>query len=59
MSPNLSGLGPSRSAAAVNEEIRRLWVDPRVRLSADGRAALERLYKEWAAAIKAKVVEAA
>jgi len=59
MSPSPPGLGPSRSAAAVNEEIRALWSDPRVCLSAEGRAVLERLYEEWAAAVRAKVVEAA
>jgi hypothetical protein len=48
-----------RSAADVNEDIRRLWTDPRVRLSDEGRAALDRLYEEWAAAERAKLVEAA
>ena len=43
----------------MNKEIRALWVDPRVRLTPEGRAALERLYEEWAAAVRAKVVEAA
>lgn len=59
MSPNSSGLGSSRSAAAVNEDIRALWADTRVRLSAEGRAELERLYEEWVAAVRAKVVTAA
>lgn len=49
----------ARPAAVVNEEIRQLWLDPRVRLSDEGRAALERLYEEWAAAVRAEVVEAA
>jgi len=43
----------------VNEEIRALWSDPRVRLSETGRARLEALYTEWAAAVRAKVVKAA
>jgi hypothetical protein len=43
----------------VNEEIRALWQDPRVRLSREGRARLELLYAEWAAAVRAEVVEAA
>ena len=48
-----------RSAAVVNEEIRELWGDPRVRLSPEGRARLERLYTEWTDAVRAEVVEAA
>ncbi|WP_327592427.1 hypothetical protein [Streptomyces chartreusis] len=59
MSPSLPPQGVVRSAAAVNEEIRSLWLDPRVQLSGEGRAALERLYEEWAAAVRAEVVEAA
>jgi hypothetical protein len=43
----------------VNAEIRRLWVDPRVRLSEEQRAVYELLCVEWAAAVKAEVVEAA
>ena len=48
-----------RPAAVVNEEIRQLWTDTRVRLSDEGRDRLERLYVEWAAAVRAEVVEAA
>jgi hypothetical protein len=59
MSPHTSGPGLVRSPAAVNEEIRALWFDTRVRLSEEGRAALERLYKEWVAAVQADVVKAA
>lgn len=59
MPPNPSPDGITRSAAVVNEEIRTLWQDTRVRLSAEGRARLERLYVEWAAAVQAEVVEAA
>lgn len=43
----------------MNAEIRRLWVDPRVRLSEEQRAVYELLIAEWAAAVKAEVVEAA
>ncbi|WP_328436851.1 hypothetical protein [Streptomyces sp. NBC_00444] len=43
----------------MNEDIRALWQDTRVRLSAEGRAALDRLYEEWAAAVRAEVVQAA
>jgi len=59
MPPTSSASGPARSAAAANEDIRALWRDPRVRLTAEGRAALERLYEEWAAAVRAEIVEAA
>ena len=59
MSPDPSPDGITRPSAAVNEEIRALWQDTRVRLSPEGRAALERLYEEWAAAVRAEVVEAA
>ena len=51
--------GSVRSAAVVNEEIRQLWTDTRVRLSDEGRARLERLYVEWAAAVRAEIVKAA
>jgi hypothetical protein len=54
-----SSPGSVRSAAVVNEEIRELWGDPRVRLSPEGRARLERLYTEWTDAVRAEVVEAA
>lgn len=43
----------------MNAEIQRLWVDPRVRLSAEQRREYERLCVEWAAAKRAEVVEAA
>ncbi|MFD0436990.1 hypothetical protein [Streptomyces chartreusis] len=59
MSPNSQPPGHVRPAAVVNAEIRALWTDPRVRLTAEARAALERLYTEWAAAVRAEVVEAA
>ncbi len=59
MSPHSSASGPLRPAAVVNEDIRALWLDTRVRLSPEGRAALERLYEEWAAAVRAEIVKAA
>ena len=52
MSPNCQVSGSVRSSAAVNEEIRALWADPRVRLTQEGRARLEQLYAEWAAAVR-------
>jgi hypothetical protein len=59
MSPEPSGLGAVRSAAAINAEIRRLWRDPSVRLSDEQRREYEKLVAEWAAAKRAEVVEAA
>ncbi|MGW1614427.1 hypothetical protein ACWCQZ_34300 [Streptomyces sp. NPDC002285] len=59
MSPSSQPQGIVRSAAAVNEDIRALWPHPAVRLTDEERAALERLYVEWAAAVRAEVVEAA
>jgi hypothetical protein len=43
----------------VNADIRQLWSDPRVRLTAEGSARYERLITEWAAAVRAEVVKAA
>lgn len=59
MSPEPSGLGPVRSAAAVNAEIRSLWVDPRVPLTDEQRARRDELYVEWLAAVKTEIVKAA
>lgn len=59
MSPSSSPSGSARSAAVVNEEIRALWQDARVRLTDEGRERLDRLYVEWAAAVRAEMVEAA
>lgn len=59
MSPNPPALGSVRSAAAVNAEIRALWVDPRVPLTDEQRARRDALYVEWAEAVRAEVVEAA
>ena len=59
MSPNLLASGPVRPAAVVNAEIRALWGDPRVRLTGVERARYEELVAEWAAAVRAEIVEAA
>ena len=59
MSPDLPPQGEVRSAAAVNQDIRALWGDPRVRLSGEGRAVLDQLYEEWAAAKRAEIDTAA
>lgn len=56
--------GLVRPAAVVNEEIRRLWPHPAVRLSSEQRARYEELVAEWAAVSRAEslrdgIVEAA
>jgi hypothetical protein len=43
----------ARSAAAVNEEIRALWLSAGGRLSAEQRSRYERLVSEWSAAVRA------
>lgn len=59
MSPTPPPQGPARSAAVVNEEIRRLWPHPAVRLTPEQRARYELLVVEWAAAVRGEIVEAA
>lgn len=59
MSPNPLAPGRVRPAAAVNEDIRALWPRAGTQLNAKERAKYERLLIEWAAAIKAEIVEAA
>lgn len=51
--------GSVRCAAVVNEEIRALWGDPRVQLVGADRDRYELLVAEWAAAVRAEIVEAA
>ncbi|MEV0439961.1 hypothetical protein AB0I84_24285 [Streptomyces spectabilis] len=53
MSSNPSPRAAARPAAAVNEDIRALWHDPRVDLADAQRAVYERLLTEWAAAVRA------
>jgi hypothetical protein len=43
----------------VNEDIRALWPRAGAELTAEERAEYEALLVEWAAAVQAKVVEAA
>ncbi|WP_037822201.1 hypothetical protein [Streptomyces sp. NRRL B-24720] len=50
---------PVRSPDAVNEDIRALWARSGDVLSPGGRREYERLLVEWAAAVRADVVEAA
>lgn len=60
MSPTPAASGSVRSAAAVNEDIRNLalgsWGRP---MTNEERARYEVLLVEWAAAVRAEVVEAA
>lgn len=51
--------GVLRTAAAVNADIRALWPHPQVPLTDGQRAEYGRLIAEWAAAVRAEVVEAA
>lgn len=59
MSPAPVNPGSARSAAELNEQIRSLWLRAGGTLSAAERAEYEALLIEWAAAIKAEIVEAA
>jgi hypothetical protein len=54
MSPSSSGSGRVRPAAVVNEEIRRLWVDPRVQLTPQQRTRYLLLVAEYQAAKRAE-----
>ncbi|MDX2837961.1 hypothetical protein PV377_02905 [Streptomyces ipomoeae] len=59
MSPESSALGGVRSSATVNAEIRALMVRSGGYLRVEDRLLYERLREEWAAAVRAEVVEAA
>ncbi|MFH8792181.1 hypothetical protein [Streptomyces sp. NPDC017941] len=57
----MSPPGPVRPAAAVNEDIRALWLlhDSRVGLTPDQRARYELLLVEWITATQADIAIAA
>lgn len=59
MPPTPPARGSSRSADELNEAIRRLWPHPAMRLTREQRAEYEQLVAEWAAAVRAGIVEAA
>lgn len=59
MSPNSPAPGGARSAAAVNEDIRALVTQAGGYLYGETRERYEELVAEWAAAVRAEVVEAA
>jgi hypothetical protein len=59
MSPDSVTPGSVRSAAELNEQIRALWLRSGGSLSAKEREEYELLVIEWAAAIRAAVIEAA
>ncbi|MEV0979038.1 hypothetical protein [Streptomyces sp. NPDC049915] len=59
MSPDSMTSGSVRSAADVNEEIRALWLRAGGTLSVQEREEYESLVVQWAAAMRAEVVEAA
>ncbi|MET8472823.1 hypothetical protein ABZY90_36485 [Streptomyces sp. NPDC006422] len=50
---------PVRSAEEVNEQIRGLWLRSGGRLTGEQRSEYAHLVTEWAAAMRAQVVEAA
>ncbi|MEV6696199.1 hypothetical protein AB0M68_03425 [Streptomyces sp. NPDC051453] len=59
MPPTPPARGSSRSADELNEAIRQLWPHPSMRLTPEQRAKYEQLVTEWAAAVRAGIVEAA
>lgn len=59
MSPSPVASGSVRPSAVVNAEIRALWADPRVRLTAEQRREYQRLIAEWEMAKRAEIVKAA
>lgn len=59
MSPSPPSSGLVRSAAEVNELIRRMMVRSGGRLRPEQRPEYEALVAEWAAAVRAEIVEAA
>ena len=58
MSPNSVTTGSVRSAAALNEQIRALWIRSGGSLSAEERAEYELLVAEWAAAVRDEAIAA-
>ncbi|MER7677583.1 hypothetical protein [Streptomyces sp. NPDC096934] len=59
MSPDFTFSGSVRSAAALNEQIRALWMRSGGSLSAQERAEYELLVVKWAEAIRDEIIEAA
>lgn len=59
MSPDPSRPGSARSADQLNDAIRALWKRAGGRLGPEERQEYEVLVVEWAAAVRAEIVEAA
>ncbi|MFG3171384.1 hypothetical protein [Streptomyces sp. NPDC048200] len=59
MSPDFDPSGSARSAAALNEQIRALWMRAGGSLSAQERSEYELLVVRWAEAIRGEIIEAA
>ena len=57
--PPTSSSGSVRSAAALNEQIRALWVSAGGRLTVEQKRVYDGLVAEWAAAVRGEVTEAA
>lgn len=59
MPPNTPSRGSARSAAALNEQIRALWISAGGVLTDGQRREYEGLVAEWAEAKRGEVAEAA
>lgn len=59
MSPSFERPASARSADAVNEDIRALMLRAGSHLKPEDRAVYQQLIAEWAAAVRAEIVEAA
>ena len=59
MSPEPGTPGSVRSAVAVNKDIRALMLRAGGHLKPEDRVVYQRLIAEWAAAVRAEIVEAA
>ena len=59
MSPEAQACGPVRSADDVNADIRALMLRAGSHLKPEDRAVYQQLIAEWAAAVRAEIVEAA
>jgi hypothetical protein len=59
MPPDDLSPGSARSAAALNEQIRALWISAGGVLTGEHRQEYEALVVEWAEAVRGEVAEAA
>jgi hypothetical protein len=59
MPPDDLSPGSARSAAALNEQIRALWISAGGVLTGEQRREYEALVAEWAEAVRGEITEAA